>query len=79
MIGQSGLVEVQGFGRKATLQKFELPAGDHQVSLLDLQGRTLESFVLSIRPGETSRCVWRRSEAGLSRVPDPEGAPCAIR
>ena len=78
MVGQSGFVEVAGHGRRPTKRTFSLPPGAHRVQLLDLEGRQLSAFTVEIGTGQTSRCVWRKTATGLSFVPDPEGAPCAL-
>ncbi len=78
MVGQSGFVQVAGHGRKPTRKPFSLPAGRHTVQLLDLDGGVLHSFNVDVSVGQTARCVWRKTAAGLQFVPDPEGAPCPM-
>ena len=80
LLGSGGTVEVVGHEeRPAPTGRMRIPAGLQTLRLKDLTGGLLASFRVEIRSGETSRCVWRRSDGGLVLVPDDEGAPCRMR
>ena len=80
LMGIGGTVEVVGHGsRPSPTGEIRLPPGVHQVRLLDRHGGLLKAVSIEVRSGETSRCAWRNAAGTLTRVPDPQGAPCRTR
>ena len=73
-------MEVAGHGaRPSPTGEIRLPPGVHQVRLLDRHGDLLKAVSIEVRSGETSRCAWKNSGGALTRIADPEGAPCRVR
>jgi eukaryotic-like serine/threonine-protein kinase len=80
LLGIGGTVEVAGHGaRPSPTGEIRLPPGVHQVRLLDRHGDLLKAVSIEVRSGETSRCAWKNSGGALTRIADPEGAPCRVR
>jgi len=76
--GGGGQAEIAGHGRKETPGTFRVPAGRHVLRLLDQHDGLLADYALAVGAGEDARCLWKRSGATLTRVPDPDGAPCDV-
>ena len=75
----SGTVEVVGHGSVPTPNKVRLPAGEHDVRLLDKEGGVLAATRIRVPTGGTSRCVWERVAGQMQLLVDPSGAdPCVL-
>ncbi len=77
--GGGGQVEIEGHGRRETPGTFRVPPGRHVLRLLDQHDGLLADYRLAVGAGEDARCLWKRSGATLTRVPDPDGAPCDVQ
>ena len=79
IVGSGGQVEIVGRGRRATPTTYRVPSGNHPLRLLDQNDGTLAEFTLVVGAGEEARCLWKRDGAKLTRLADPDGAPCDVR
>ncbi len=75
----SGTVEVVGQRSVRTPGEVRLPAGVHDVRLLDKEGGVLATTRIRVTSGGTSRCSWKRVDGQMQLRVDPLGTdPCVL-